>query len=148
MSEDALFPGFDLVEVEPDPPLSPDRRRTRRQADAIALGRHPLTGTLLHELASRHRDATSPRNDPFTCGSCYFRTVVTHHGKAYPKCLYDPRRSGEDSLDKYARVSHSTASDVRAWWPACPDYSPGGSLSSDAARYVPDARPGGRPDAP
>lgn len=136
---ETLFPGFEPPpSSEPEPGLSADRRRTQRQADDIALGRHPLTRGTLHSLASRHRDASSPKDDPFTCGSCYFRTVMRYHGKTFAKCLFDPRRSADDTLDKYARVSHSAASDVRAWWPACADYSPGSSISPDAARSIPE----------
>ena len=132
MSEDALFEGYEPPTPEPEVKLSAGQRLTRRQSDDIAIGRHPLTRGALHPLASRHRDASSPKSDPFTCGSCYFRTVIRYHGKSFAKCLFDPRRSGEDTLDKYARVSHSASSDVRAWWPACPDYSPGSSsLSPD-----------------
>lgn len=139
MSEQALFPGYEPPPApEVDDTLSAGQRLTKRQADDIAVGRHPLTGGVLHELASRDRDASSPKNDPYTCGSCYFRTVVSYHGKSYPKCLYDPRRSADDPLDHYARVSHSTATDVRAWWPACPSYSPSDRVSDDAARYVPE----------
>lgn len=36
------------------------------------------------------------------------------------------------------RATHSTASDVRAWWPACVDYSPGDpGMSRDAATWAP-----------
>lgn len=133
-----LFEGYEPPETpEVEPTLSAGQRLTKRQADAIALGRHPLTGGALHPLASRHRDASSPKSDPFICGSCWFRTLVRYHGKTYPKCLFDPRRDADDSLDKYARVSHSTVTDVRAWWPACRDYSPGDSISSDAMRSIP-----------
>lgn len=127
MSDEALFPGYE----PPEPPeqVSADRRRTLRQQRDVASGRHPLTGGPLHPLASRHRDASAPKADPFTCGSCYFRQVLRAKGGSYPKCLADDGR----------RVSHSAASDVRAWWPACPDYSPGDSgLSPDAARTLPD----------
>lgn len=136
MSE-MLFDGYEPAEPVPEVKLSPGQRLTQRQAADIAAGRHPLTRQPIHELASRHRDATSPKTDPFTCGSCWFRVVVRYRGKSYPKCVFDPRRDADDTLDKYTRVSHSTATDVRAWWPACRDYSPSDSLSSDAARYIP-----------
>lgn len=134
-----LFDGYEPPPtLEPEPPFSAGQRLTKRQAANVTAGIHPLTRGRLHPLASRHRDADSPKSDPFTCGSCYFREVIPYRGKSYPKCVFDPRRSGADSLDKYARVSHSTASDVRAWWPACPDYTPSDSLSPDAARYIPE----------
>lgn len=137
MSE-VLFDGYDPPARVDEPKLSAGQRLTLRQVEAISLGRHPLTGGGLHELASRHRDAASPKSDPFTCGSCYFRMVVRYHGKSYPKCVFDPRRGGDDTLDEYARVSHGAATDVRAWWPACLNYSPSDRLSSDAARHIPE----------
>lgn len=42
MSE-MLFEGYEPAEPVPVEVLSPDRRRTQRQADAIAAGHHPLT---------------------------------------------------------------------------------------------------------
>lgn len=136
-----LFGGYEPPPApEPEPPLSADRRRTLRQAQQIAAGLHPLTGQRLHLLASRHRDATAPKSDPFTCGSCYFREVWRYHGRSYAKCVFSGSR-GADEVEKfgYPRVSHGAATDVRAWWPACPDYSPGDSLSPDAARSIPGA---------
>lgn len=134
MSE-TLFPDYEpevaVLPPSADPSLSADRRRTLRQAEAIADGRHPLTGGPLHSLASRHRDAAAPKSDPFTCGSCYFRASLAYHNRAYPKCL----------ANDGARISHGAGSDVRAWWPACPDYTPGDSISPDAARSIPTPIP-------
>lgn len=150
MSE-TLFDGYEPAEPMPDPyaGLSADQRRTKRQAANVAAGIHPLTRGPLHELASRHRDATSPKDDPFTCGSCWFREVLLYHNTSFPKCcLPGPERvycKGPDGTWRYEtvegtpRATHSAASDVRAWWPACPDYSPSDKLSADAARYVPEA---------
>lgn len=137
--DEPLFPGYDPPTPEPVENLSADRRRTLRQQQAVSNGQHPLTGGRLHPLASTFRTSDSPKSDPFTCGSCYFRVVLSYHGGAYPKCVFDPRRSADNTLDMYARVSHSAATDVRAWWPACPDYSPSDRLSNDAARYIPEA---------
>jgi hypothetical protein len=144
-----LFEGYEPpLPPDPEPPLSADRRRTKRQADDIAAGRHPLTRGPLHELASRHRDASSPKSDPFTCGSCYFREVLDYHNHSYPKCMVPgPQRvyrKGSDgnwrweTVEGAPRATHSAASDVRAWWPACTDYVPGDRLSDDAARYIPE----------
>lgn len=125
--ETPLFEGY-----EPTTPCSTfssaGQRRTLRQAEAISNGRHPLTGGPLHDLATRERDASSPKSDPFTCGSCYFRETARWHDQTYPKCSH-----GEGS-----RITHGPASDVRAWWPACRDYVPGDpALSPDAARWIP-----------
>lgn len=125
MSE-TLFEGYEPVEAVPS--MSADRRRTQRQAANVAAGIHPLTGGVLHPLASRHRDADAPKDDPFTCGSCWFRDVLRYHGRSYAKCTADDGR----------HISHSAATDVRAWWPACPRYSPSGRISDDAARSIPE----------
>ena len=135
--DDALFPGYYPSHREPEPQLSAGQRLTQRQIADITIGRHPLTRGSLHPLASRHRTSQSPKDDPFTCGSCSFRTVIQYHGRAYPKCLFDPRRGDQDTLDMYARITHGAASDVRAWWPACPEYLPGSSISADASRVLP-----------
>lgn len=125
--DEPLFPGYDPPEVAPGPALSAGQRITLRQQAGIAVGIHPLTKGPLHPLASRHRDASAPKDDPFTCGSCYFRAVLPYHNGGYPKCLFGDGR----------RVAHSQQSDVRAWWPACPDYSPSDRVSPDAARSIP-----------
>jgi len=126
----------------PAEPLSEGRRRTLRQAARLAAGVHPLQpiagrALRLHPEAPRTADRQEPGP---RCGTCWFRKVLPHHNRAYPKCLF-PGSYSPDELEKfgYPRVSHSTASDVRAWWGACTDYSPGDtSLSPDAARYMPD----------
>jgi hypothetical protein len=124
MSE-ALFDGYEPMEPEPVEKVSADRRRTLRQAANIAAGIHPLTKGKLHARASRDRDASSPKTDPFTCGSCYFREVQQHRGKTYPKCTF------WDS-------SHSAATDVRAWWPACFCWAPRPpARTPEAARRLP-----------
>jgi len=148
---ETLFPGYEPEEREPRPSedmtLSAGRRLTLRQAEMVADGIHPLTRGPLHPLASRNRDASAPKGDPFTCGSCYFRKVAQYHDRAYPKCcLPGPvrvYRKGKDgwrweTVGGAPRATHSATSDVRAWWPACPDYSPGdGGMSPDAARSLP-----------
>lgn len=135
MSE-TLFPGYEpaVRELRPseEPGLSADRSRTLRQAEKIADGIHPLTGGPLHDLASRHRDASAPKDDPFTCGSCYFRESLRWHNGTYAKCSL-----GTTTEKAGPYLTHSAATDVRAWWPACRDYSPSDRLSSDAARYIP-----------
>lgn len=144
MSESTLFPDYEpaVRELKPSeqPGLSADRRRTLQQAEKIANGVHPLTGGRLHELASRHRDADAPKDDPFTCGSCLFRSSEKYHNRSYAKCWLPNPRVGADAPSRhlYLRVSNGAATDVRAWWPACPDYSPSDRISTDAARYIPD----------
>jgi hypothetical protein len=107
----------------PAPPAdSPDTRRTRRQAEAIKHGQHPLAATLqiplrLHTAAPANpfmRDTPGAR-----CGSCQHRAARGGTQKTYQKCWL----RGTDS-DMYPRVTGGPGTDVRAWWPACLDYQP------------------------
>jgi hypothetical protein len=147
VTQEALFAGYDPPETDDrhheDTTLSAGQRVTLRQRADVEAGRHPLTRGRLHPLASRHRDPAAPKSDPFTCGSCAFRQVVGYHGQSFPKCLwYPPAGIPPETLplDRFPRVAHSQQSDVRAWWPACPDYQPGDTLlSPDAARSIPEA---------
>jgi hypothetical protein len=145
---ETLFDGWEPEVREPRPSedmsLSPGLRLTLRQAEMVTNGVHPLTRGPLHPLASKHRDADAPKDDPFTCGSCYFRNSADYHNRSYAKCWLPGPKTGQEIkygavtvTVGYPRVTHGAASDVRAWWPACPDYSPGDSLSPDAARSIP-----------
>lgn len=135
-----LFDGYEPSPLPPsrDPDLSADRRRTLRQAEQIRSGIHPLTGRPLHLLADIYARPSDGRNLPYRCGSCVFRQVAKWHDTSYPKCWFPENRGADEVTVKgYPRVTHGGASDVRAWWPACRDYSPGDSISSDAARSIP-----------
>ena len=125
---------------EPDPfeGLSADRRRTLRQSMDLEAGRHPLTRGRLHEDAAPADDRNAPGR---RCGNCFFRTAKTWHNRDYVKCGH-PGGMGADEIALTAppRVTHSAASDLRNWWPACTDHVYGETqLSDDAARYVPEA---------
>lgn len=139
---ETLFEGWEPEErkLRPseDPTLSPGRRLTLRQAEMIEDGIHPLTRGALHPLASQRRDADAPRDEPFTCGSCLFRKSEKYHNGTYAKCWLPNPKVGADAPQSriYDRVTHGAASDVRAWWPACPDYSAGDSAWPDAARWI------------
>jgi hypothetical protein len=118
----AIAPGFGtpgealaLFDMDPVPagPVpereSADRRRTRRQLEALGHGQHPLglcfgVRLRLHPEAppADDRGAPGPR-----CGACVSRQPWGAHG--FAKCL-----RGEGGW-----ATHSAASDVRAWWPAC-----------------------------
>ena len=141
MSE-PLFDGYEPMPLPKsrEPGLSADQRRTLRQTEAIRKGVHPLTGHTLHEFADRYARKTDAKGLPFTCGSCIFRQPGQAHGRTYPKCTFTGAL-GADQIRYFSdlpRVSHGAATDVRAWWPACPDYSPGDTgLSRDAARSIP-----------
>lgn len=90
-----LFAGFDPEPVEP---MSPGRRLTARQHADITRGVHPLMHGPLHTDGS------------LTCGTCVHRINGGLRG-SYPKC-------------DLTTMSHSAASDVRAFWPACPKWEP------------------------
>ena len=106
VEDEPLFPGFESPAGAE--PLSPDRRRTQRQHDDVARGVHPLMRTPLHPEAPKDAAPTDSRRRPFTCGECVHRIGSGPHG--YPKCDVGP-------------ISHSAATDVRAWWPACPSFT-------------------------
>lgn len=106
MTEPPLFEGYDTGELTP---ASADRRRTLRQHAQVRAGIHPLTGGVLHPLASRDRDSTSSKADPFSCGTCIHRVT----GFGYPKC----------DVGNGQRITRGPGTDVRAWWPACPAYT-------------------------
>lgn len=109
-----LFGGYEPPASEPEQ-LSAGQRLTRRQAEQIAAGTHPLTGGQLHHAADRTRTADSPQDGTPTCGTCALREVLGYRGKSYPKCTQPGMP-----------ISHGPATDVRAWWPACPMHSPKG----------------------
>lgn len=118
---DTLFDGYD-PEPQPhkDPDLSPDRRLTLRQLGEIRKAVHPLTHGPLHGQADRNATKDDGPRRPFTCGTCKFRESFLWHNKTFPKCTAHNR----------VFLKHSTQTDVRAWWPACPVYLPAGSWSS------------------
>ena len=142
---EGLFPAGPY-EVAPaiGPEVSAQRRLTMRQRAAIAAGRHPLLVTFRRwgfaEMQTRlHPEAPADADSswrgearPFTCGSCWYRRQVYWSASGYAKCFFG------DGV----RVSHSAATDVRSWWPACLDYSAGDpSLGPDAARMPPADEP-------
>jgi hypothetical protein len=116
-----------VVVTEPVEKLSAGRRLTLRQKTDVERGIHPLTRQRIHEGADRK------------CGNCRFRVLFGYHNRTYPKCVWTGSL-GADVVEKYGppRVSHSQASDVRAWWPGCRDHEYGDTkVSEDAARWVP-----------
>lgn len=123
-----LFDADHLVVDVPEPEhLSADRRRTLRQARAVAAGVHPLgllfPSVRMHPDAARDATADDPKALPFRCGSCCLRQLASHHNRSHPKC----------TKDWPARASHSAATDVRAWWPACADYVGNPAIPAAAA---------------
>lgn len=114
---DGLFDVTALVVTPPEPEhLSADRRRTLRQAQAVASGVHPLglvfSWVRMHPDADRVASVDDRKDLPLRCGSCCFRQLSSHHNRNHAKC----------TEGWPARASHSAATDVRAWWPACTDY--------------------------
>ncbi|MEU1736487.1 hypothetical protein [Streptosporangium sp. NPDC020145] len=104
-----LFGAPDPPEPE-QPPESQTVRRTRRQAAMLAAGIHPLSAVAgklrVHPEAAPYGDLQAPGR---RCGNCTFRQVFSHHNDRHPKC----------TVADGARVSHSAATDCRAWWPGC-----------------------------
>lgn len=80
----------------------------------VRLGQHPLTRGRLHPQASRAATREDGPRQPMTCGTCVFRESHQWHNRTYPKCISHGR----------VYLTHGTATDVRAWWPACPNYLP------------------------
>ena len=115
MTDEALFDAEQYRTTspagEPEHRLSVDRRRTARQAAAIARGMHPLSivfgaGLRLHPDADRGACRTDRGALPLRCGSCKWRSVG-----GYPKCTRSP-----------SFMTGSAVTDCRAWWPACTYY--------------------------
>lgn len=120
-----LFDGYEAPRIDPD--LSAGQRLTLRQQANIRVGRHPLTHGPLHIQASRTATRDDLPRQQLTCGTCVFRTLHHWHNQTYPKCVSHDRTF----------VTHSTATDVRAWWPACPAYLPT-SPSAPTQQGVPE----------
>lgn len=91
-----LFP--DYPETHPKPPPTPAERRRARQQLMIDSGIHPLTKLRL-------------ANNGHKCKDCAHRILIGGHSRDYPKC-------------DLTSMSHSEASDCRAWWPACTSWEP------------------------
>lgn len=85
---------------------------TRRAQERIVLGVHPLAGRKLADNGE-------------TCGSCGLAVRLDYHSRAYWKC----------EAENHRYVTHSEATDIRLYWPACrlwqpsPDTGPGATLA-------------------
>lgn len=120
MGEPTLF-DMDPVSApatEPEPKLGTDARRTIRQAQVMARGRHPLA--LLGAPIRLHPDAppVEDRKAPGPrCGNCLFARL---NGFGYLKCTRG--RSGEYGTETFRSgpyETHGGATDLRAWWLGC-----------------------------
>jgi hypothetical protein len=140
MTEDALFSdaGLRTVPVETEE-LTAGEQLRRRQAARIDAGQHPLAIHGMHIPLHPDAPRTATPDDGGTyprCGTCRFRRLMGGHAKSYPKCLVDyterPLTAAEitanrgtwqehatKSVEYGVRVTGSTATDVKAWWPAC-----------------------------
>lgn len=85
-------------------PLSADRRRTIRNREALAKGRHPVTKVAL-------------ANNGKTCGDCEHHVVAGGHAKRYHKCEFND--------------TNGPATDIRVSWPACIRYEPEANPSEE-----------------
>lgn len=125
MSEQAaLFAMPEPLTGQPTRGQFPDYGITQRAAIRIGLGYHPLANVApnLKLHADACSDVTDRESGP-RCRGCVFAVPAGWHGKAYRKCAYgspDPQMT----LEGAERASHSEATDLRLWWPACTDYQP------------------------
>lgn len=102
-----LFPDVPRTpEPEPEPQLSPDRRRTIRRRQLLEQGVHPTTRRPLLRL-------TLPDN-PATCATCDHVTSW-RLARTYWKCQRAP-----------GGLTGGPATDVRLSWPACDLWEPAG----------------------
>lgn len=112
MSDLALFD----VDTDPVPEReSADQKRTRRQAEILAHGFHPLGLALPRTVLRLHPEAAPPadRGAPgLRCGRCRFLAGWGAHG--YLKCLRGQAGKADPPL-----ASHGAGTDIRQWWPAC-----------------------------
>jgi len=107
---DVTLPGMPYLPPTFEVPKgSAGQRLTERQASDVRQGRHPLTGGKLHEQADTGAKVGDSKALPFRCGSCIHRILLRHHDTTYPKC-------------ERSEMTHGGATDVRAWWPACPQW--------------------------
>lgn len=145
---EGLFPDAGLrVSPEVADDATFGERLRGRQAARIANGYHPLAirnGLRLHPDAPRvqTREAAQALGDYPKCGSCVHRAGEGGHAKHYAKCWFgyvnrpmtpaelaartpDQARSGTNRVVTYGpNHSHSAATDVLAWWPACSNFQP------------------------
>lgn len=116
------------ADLAPGERLSGDRRRTLRQAAAIARGEHPLSlavaGVRMHPDADRTAAKDNANGRPLRCGTCVFREHRPGGNRAWPKCTVGmPKHpNGQPAFLDGPRVSRGAGTDVRSWWPACTDY--------------------------
>lgn len=145
MDDLSLFDAAPFVVEAPTEELSADRKRTLRQVEALAAGWHPLQPVIgrslkLHAEAAPHSDRNA---DGRRCGNCWFFSLVhTNGNRQWPKCLFGAENATDANPrgGRWPRVTRSSASDVRRWWPACVDHVYGDpGVSDDAARCVPEA---------
>ena len=96
-----LFDGYPDPEqpapAEREAKLSTGQRRTLRQKADVERGIHPLRRHLPIVDNGHH------------CGDCD-HLMHRHMGGSYLKCDLTP-------------MTHGPGSDLRAWWPACPDWT-------------------------
>lgn len=94
------LPGLQLP--PPERTLSPDARRTLRNAATLAAGRHPL-GTRLHRDAA---PADDRKAEGLRCGSCIHAFRKGGVAGNYTKC-------------RAHTVTGGPGTDIRLYWPAC-----------------------------
>lgn len=114
-----------LFDVPSRPTPTSDQLRIHRQQVALEHDQHPLS-VALNRPIGLHADA-APVDDRkaagLRCGGCAYRQMQRRGAWDWPKCV----------LPGAARITRGPGTDVRAWWPACPDF---------LDRVPPSSRPG------
>lgn len=112
LNTEPLFDVPEPAKADPTAGMSYGRRLTWKQCRALEAGSHPLSlaptiGYLsLHPGAAPWDDRTA---DGHRCGTCTFRSRTE---RGFKKCGF---RNG-------TRATRGAATDLKSWWPACPDY--------------------------
>jgi hypothetical protein len=110
---------IDLPEGARLKPLGRVAKRTRRQRFLLDLGYHPLAPVVRYRVLRTRVDAPPPgdRKAPGPrCGSCKWLGPL-YEGAPGKRCWIN---NGE-------RVTSGSATEVRAWWPACEEFTQAGT---------------------
>jgi hypothetical protein len=113
VSQLTLFDMEPAAPPDPGKPLGRDARRTVRRARGLASGVHPV-GLCFGFLLRLHEDAPPPDDRTAAgprCGNCVH---ADGNEFGYLKCM-----RGRQDGQRAPYDTHGTASDLRAWWPAC-----------------------------
>jgi hypothetical protein len=101
-------------------PAGPTARRTARQRFLIETGYHPLApatpGRMLKLHPAAVRDVANRKDGP-RCGGCAMFGPLNPIGESWE---IESKRCW---LNEGERVTRGNATEARAWWPGCEDWS-------------------------